>query len=201
MTMNIDWTLRRDGDGWTIYRDGQPDDGGPGTPISLIGILHHLRREQRPIIDLPDVGVASSDVATNQERCVLTGLRIRNAAFGTILDGRAKPPWQACVFGPGGARWYLHAAGAELVAPSIGAAIASLVNLRPRPHPSNAGQWRRGTALNLLARAFTLSGGAGPLVSAWCAATAIGLLTHEAWDAEAHLVESPRDASPARPVT
>jgi hypothetical protein len=130
------------------------------------------------ILDLPDVGIASSRAPTNQERCPITAKLVRStSSFGSGLDARARPAdWQACVFAPGGRRWYLHADATDMLAPRVAAALASYSSSPVPEQPADATEWRRTVALNLLNRAFTKSGETGPLLSAWCTQHAIELL-------------------------
>jgi hypothetical protein len=195
-TNDTDWTIRRHGDSWAIFKDGRPDDGS-NAPNGLCGLMDHLRAMPGDILDLPDVGIASSRVPTNQERCPVTGKPIRStSSFGSGLDARAKPAdWQGVVFAPGGRRWYLHADATDMVAPRVAAALASYSSSPIPDQPADPAEWRRVVALNLLTRAFSKGGETGPLLSAWCAANAIQLLSTPGRPQRADVVERrPRGA-------
>jgi hypothetical protein len=194
-----DWTIRRHGDGWSMYLAGKADDGREA-PASLKGILSCLQSMPGPIPDLADVGVASTLKALNQEFCALTGKRVRTSGFAHLEPRSKRGEWEAVVF-VYGRRQALHPEGCAIVAPHVDAALRSFYS-EPAPEPSRVSepQWRRNLAATLLVRAFEKMPEGSALRSAWFVDQAIRLLTEPVESVESTPPSAPQE-KPAKKKT
>jgi hypothetical protein len=175
----VDWSIRRNGSGWSAFRNGVACDDSEA-PAALLEILTSLRGHQGEPLDLADIAIASTAQASRQRCCVISGHPLISEVTTDATGGGpgCRGAFEAAVVALG-RRWFLHPDAVVILAPRVDAALREHYEQYVPEQPTDPTTHRRTTAIFLIQRALAQSApeDGGPLFGAWCIATAIGLLT------------------------